>query len=173
MTGSTAIQMNQTTVISIIGIASVSAKQASVQHAYLSQITIFFIKRNAFCPLPSANFHIVLVHIASILTVALMNNCIQGTAIHHIAFAPYLCCICVIFPSYLQNTRSHLLLLQVCQALEFLHDNNVIHRDIKSDNILLGMDGSIKLSKYFIFLNVKMTIINEYENEYNMLVFLV
>lgn len=37
---------------------------------------------------------------------------------------------------------------EVLQALEFLHINHVIHRDIKSDNILLGMDGSVKLSKY-------------------------
>lgn len=42
---------------------------------------------------------------------------------------------------------------ETCQGLEHLHRHGVIHRDIKSDNVLLSMVGDIKLSASFFFLS--------------------
>ncbi|GJE90948.1 Pkinase-domain-containing protein [Phanerochaete sordida] len=37
---------------------------------------------------------------------------------------------------------------ETCQGLEHLHRHGVIHRDIKSDNVLLSMNGDIKLTDF-------------------------
>jgi p21-activated kinase 1 len=39
---------------------------------------------------------------------------------------------------------------EVLQGLQHLHEDGVIHRDIKSDNILLSLQGDIKLSTLFL-----------------------
>jgi p21-activated kinase 1 len=40
---------------------------------------------------------------------------------------------------------------ETLKGLQHLHSKGVIHRDIKSDNILLSLDGNIKLSKFCCF----------------------
>lgn len=36
---------------------------------------------------------------------------------------------------------------EVLEGLQHLHARSIIHRDIKSDNILLGINGEIKISE--------------------------
>lgn len=51
---------------------------------------------------------------------------------------------------YLSNDAVILILYEVCKALKYAHDKQVIHRDIKPGNILLSRQGEVKLVDFGI-----------------------
>jgi serine/threonine-protein kinase len=51
---------------------------------------------------------------------------------------------------YLSNDAAMLIFYEVCRALKFAHDRQVIHRDIKPGNILISVHGEIKLADFGI-----------------------
>jgi len=49
--------------------------------------------------------------------------------------------------TYSENFCKYVL-YKTLQGLKFLHDRHVIHRDIKSDNILIDCEGNVRLADF-------------------------
>ena len=51
------------------------------------------------------------------------------------------------YKSYTENICKYVL-KKAIDGLAFLHERNIIHRDIKSDNLLMSVNGDIKLADF-------------------------
>lgn len=52
----------------------------------------------------------------------------------------------VVVKTELDEGQIAAVLKECLKALNFLHNHSIVHRDIKSDNVLLGMNGAVKLT---------------------------
>ena len=51
-------------------------------------------------------------------------------------------------PGRLRESEARGIFAQLCLAVEYLHTNNIVHRDIKAENILLDNHGAVKLADF-------------------------
>ena len=67
------------------------------------------------------------------------------------------------FKRALSSKEACSIMLQILDAIIYIHSKNIIHRDIKPQNIFYGVDGSVKLSDFGISV-IKGSLMNVNEN---------
>lgn len=67
----------------------------------------------------------------------------------------------LVMKTELEEPKIAAISFEILKGLDFLHDKNIIHRDIKSDNILLHTDGTVKIADLGFSVNVA---VNEKRN---------
>lgn len=62
-------------------------------------------------------------------------------------FAHVCLCLSIELERPLTEPQIRVVCKQTLEALIYLHENKVIHRDLKAGNILLSLEGDVKLGK--------------------------
>ncbi|XP_004347438.1 p21-activated kinase [Capsaspora owczarzaki ATCC 30864] len=80
--------------------------------------------------------------------IAMMSSSRHANIVHYIESYKTSQHLWVVSMGHMTEPTIALICKELLSALVFLHGNNRIHRDIKSDNVLLGMDGTVKLGDF-------------------------